>query len=71
MMPVYGLIWSVCTVGTALAATFAGLWWSRLIFGMAQGGLIPCLTRACLDWIPEDPLMAADANLVFEVRHKA
>ena len=24
-----------------------------------------------LDRIPEDPLMAADANLVFEVRHKA
>src|SRR5438132_8127193 len=54
MMPLYGLVWSVCTVGTAVAATFAGLWWSRLIFGMAQGGLIPCLTRACLDWFPED-----------------
>src|SRR5437764_3853226 len=50
MMPLYGLVWSACSVGTAVAATFAGMWWSRLIFGMAQGGLIPCLTRACLDW---------------------
>jgi MFS family permease len=30
------------------------MWWSRLIFGMAQAGLIPCLTKACMDWFPQD-----------------
>src|SRR5205807_2164719 len=63
VMRLYGLVWSVCSVGTALAATFAGLWWSRLIFGMAQGGLIPCLTRGCLDWFPEDRRGTASAAI--------
>src|SRR5207248_2514924 len=63
MMPLYGLVWSVCSVGTAVAATFAGLWWSRLFFGMAQGGLVPCLTRACLDWFPEDRRGTASAAI--------
>ena len=61
MMPLYGLVWSLCTIGTAAATTYDGLWWSRLVFGMAQGGLIPCLTRACLDWFPEDRRGTASA----------
>ena len=63
MLPLYGLIWSACTIGTAVLASFAGLWWSRLIFGMAQGGLIPCLTRACVDWFPESRRGTASAAL--------
>src|SRR5262245_614564 len=63
MVPLYGLVWSACTLGTAAAASFAGLWWSRLIFGMAQGGLIPCLTRACIDWFPEDRRGTASAAI--------
>jgi MFS family permease len=50
VLPLYGVIWSLCTLATAAATTFNGLWWSRLIFGAAQAGLVPCLTRACLDW---------------------
>jgi MFS family permease len=63
MMPLYGLVWSGCTIGTAMASTAGGLWWSRLIFGMAQGGLIPCLTRACLDWFPVDRRGTASAAI--------
>ena len=62
-VPLFGLVWSACTLGTAAAASFAGLWWSRLIFGMAQGGLIPCLTRACVDWFPEDRRGTAGAAI--------
>ncbi len=54
ILPIFGLLWSLCTVWTAAATTFSGLWWSRLLFGGAQAGLIPCLTRACIDWFPED-----------------
>ena len=60
-MPVYAAGWSVCALLTAAASSYSGLWWSRLIFGMAQGGLIPCLTRACVDWFPEDRRGTASA----------
>jgi MFS family permease len=63
MLPIYGLVWSACTIVTALSGTFAGLWWSRLVFGMAQGGLIPCLTRACVDWFPESRRGTASAAI--------
>ena len=53
VLPIFGLIWSLCTFWTAGAATFSGLWWSRLIFGGAQAGLVPCLTRRCVEWFPE------------------
>ena len=38
MLPVYGLAWSLCTLWTATAASFSGLWWSRLIFGGRRRG---------------------------------
>jgi MFS family permease len=63
MLPVYGLIWSLCTMWTARAATYQDLWWSRLIFGAAQAGLVPCLTRACIDWFPEDRRGTASAAI--------
>jgi MFS family permease len=63
MMPLYGLVWSLCTLWTAAGITFSGLWWSRLIFGGAQAGLIPCLTRACIDWFPENRRGTASAAI--------
>jgi MFS family permease len=63
VLPIYGLVWSLCTLWTASAATFSGLWWSRLIFGGAQAGLIPCLTRACVDWFPEGRRGSASAAI--------
>jgi MFS family permease len=63
ILPLLGVSWSLCTIATAAAASFAGLWWSRLIFGMAQGGLIPCLTRACIDWFPQDRRGTASAAI--------
>jgi MFS family permease len=63
MLPVYGIAWSLCTLATAAATTFSGLWWSRLIFGGTQAGLIPCLTRACIDWFPEDRRGSASAAI--------
>jgi MFS family permease len=63
MLPAYGLMWSFCTIWTARAATFGELWWSRLVFGGAQAGLVPCLTRACIDWFPEDRRGTASASI--------
>jgi MFS family permease len=63
MLPVYGLAWALCTFWTATAVGFSSLWWSRLIFGGAQAGLIPCLTRACIDWFPEDRRGSASAAI--------
>jgi MFS family permease len=60
-LPIYALGWSICALLTAAATSYSGLWWSRLIFGMAQGGLIPCLTKACVDWFPEDRRGTASA----------
>jgi MFS family permease len=54
MLPIYAVVWSLCTFATAGADSFVGLWSSRLIFGMAQAGLIPCLTKTCMDWFPQD-----------------
>ena len=62
-LPIYALAWSICSLFTAAATSYSGLWWSRLIFGMAQGGLIPCLTRTCIDWFPEDRRGTASAFL--------
>jgi MFS family permease len=63
MLPAYGIIWSLCTIWTAAAASFQELWWSRLVFGGAQAGLVPCLTRACIDWVPDDRRGAASAAI--------
>ena len=63
VLPIFGLVWSLCTFWTAGAATFSGLWWSRLIFGGAQAGLVPCLTRACVEWFPESRRGSASAAL--------
>ena len=60
-LPIYAMGWSVCTLATATATSYAGMWWSRLIFGMAQGGLIPCLTRSCIDWFPAEHRGTASA----------
>jgi MFS family permease len=63
VLPIYALVWSLCTLATAGAASFRSMWWSRLIFGMAQAGLIPCLTRACMDWFPQDTRGSASAAI--------
>jgi len=61
MLPIYALLWSICTLVSAASTTYAGMWWSRLCFGMAQGGLIPCLTRSCVDWFPAERRGTASA----------
>lgn len=63
VLPLFGLAWSLCTFWTSGAVSFSGLWWSRLIFGGAQAGLVPCLTRACVEWFPEGRRGAASAAL--------
>ena len=63
VLPIYALVWSLCTLATAGAASFTSMWWSRLVFGMAQAGLIPCLTRACMDWFPQDSRGFASAAI--------
>src|SRR4051812_21968223 len=63
VLPIFGLVWSLCTFWTAGAATYSGLWWSRLIFGGAQAGLGPCLSRACVEWFPQSRRGSASAGL--------
>ena len=62
MLPVYGIAWSLCTLWTATTVSFSGLWWSRSDLRRAQAGLVPCLTRACLDWFPEDRRGSAECR---------
>jgi MFS family permease len=63
MLPAYGIAWSACTLVTSAASSFTALWWSRLLFGTSQAGLVPCLTRACVDWIPLDRRGIASAAI--------
>jgi MFS family permease len=63
VLPFYGIVWSLCTLWTAISMSYGGLWWSRLVFGGAQAGLVPCLTRACVDWFPEDRRGTASAAI--------
>ena len=63
VLPIFGVVWSLCTFWTAGTTTLSGLWWSRLVFGGAQAGLVPCLTRACVDWFPESRRGSASAAL--------
>ncbi len=52
MMPVYIVLWSVCTVLTGLASGFVMLIIARLVFGVAQAGCYPTAGSLIKRWTP-------------------
>jgi sugar phosphate permease len=52
MLPVYVLLWSVCTALTGLASGFVMLIAARFIFGLAQAGCYPTAGSLIKRWTP-------------------
>lgn len=52
MLPLYIVLWSVCTALTGLATGFAMLITARLIFGIAQAGCYPTAGSLIRRWVP-------------------
>jgi sugar phosphate permease len=52
MMPIYIVLWSLCTALTGLATGFAMLIVARLVFGLAQAGCYPTAGSLIKRWTP-------------------
>ncbi len=52
MLPIFAVVWSLCSLWTGAITNFAGLNWARTAMGLAQAGLIPVSAKATLDWSP-------------------
>lgn len=46
------LWWSMMTIATGFAATFASMFFVRLLFGLGEAGAFPSMTRAYSRWLP-------------------
>ncbi len=53
VLPLICIWWSLCAGWTGLAATAGSFWWSRMISGIAQAGLVPVSAKGVLDWFPQ------------------
>ncbi len=51
--PTFAIIWSLATLWTGVALTQLSMWWSRLLFGIAQAGLFPSSAKVVNDSMPE------------------
>ena len=63
VLPVLSVGWSLCTVWTGVAVSLTGLWCSRVAFGLAQAGLVPCSAKVLRDWFPDARRGIASATL--------
>jgi len=52
MLPIYIILWSLCTVLTGFASGFVMLLGARLIFGFAQAGCFPTAGSIIKRWTP-------------------
>lgn len=52
MLPVYIVLWSICTMLTGLANGFVMLLVARLLFGLAQAGCYPTAGSLVKRWVP-------------------
>jgi MFS family permease len=52
MLPLYIVIWSLCTILTGIATGFAMLITARLLFGVAQAGCYPTASSLIKRWVP-------------------
>lgn len=53
ILPLICIWWSACAGWTGLAAGSASFWWSRMVSGIAQAGIVPVSAKAVLDWFPQ------------------
>jgi sugar phosphate permease len=53
VLPTLSVLWSLCVVWTSAAVSWTGLWASRISFGLAQAGLMPCSAKVLADWFPD------------------
>lgn len=51
-LPLLSVAWSLCTTWTASVSAFASLVSSRVVFGLAQAGLVPNAAKVVRDWFP-------------------
>jgi ACS family glucarate transporter-like MFS transporter/ACS family D-galactonate transporter-like MFS transporter len=63
-MPLLSLLWSAMTVVTASVMTLPGLISARLVFGLAQAGLIPNQAKVINDWFPAESRGSASSVVV-------
>ncbi|KAA0139393.1 MFS transporter [Gimesia chilikensis] len=52
-LPLLQLTAGIANLLTALAASFGLIWFSRLLLGLAQAGMVPCSAQVIKNWIPE------------------
>jgi sugar phosphate permease len=52
MLPLYIIVWSLCTILTGLATGFVMLITARLLFGIAQAGCYPTANSLIKRWVP-------------------
>jgi MFS family permease len=52
MLPIFAVVWSLCSLWTGAVGGFVGLILARTAMGLAQAGLIPVSAKATLDWSP-------------------
>lgn len=63
-LPLFAVLWSIMTVATALVTTLAALIAVRLLFGLAQAGLVPNQGKAVRDWVPGEARGSSSAVLL-------
>lgn len=51
-MPGLSVVWSLCTVVTAVVASLFTMIAARFVFGLAQAGLVPNSAKVVKDWFP-------------------
>ncbi|QDV15997.1 putative sulfoacetate transporter SauU [Gimesia panareensis] len=52
-LPLLQLISAIANLLTAVAHSFGLIWFSRLLLGLAQAGMVPCSAQVIKNWIPE------------------
>lgn len=52
VLAMMSVAWSLCMLWSSQATTGPSLYWSRLLMGLAQGGLVPCSALIIADWFP-------------------
>jgi sugar phosphate permease len=65
MLPLYIVIWSLCTMLTGLANGFLLLIAARLVFGIAQAGCYPTASSLLRRWIPQERRGTASSIVSF------
>ncbi len=52
-LPMLHSLSALANLLTALAYSFGFIWFSRLLLGLAQAGMVPCSAQVIKNWVPE------------------